>query len=1430
MPGIILKGRGSIAPQQSRPTEGPEPGFFDTVAAGFRTTEDEVSSVQEKRRFDAYIELEDSLFDMGYSYKDTRHPDIGLFGLIGGGNAGANSTPDTDRIWAIVERERAKNPAAFAGVAKTREEFDEQTLRRNGGRDTDQQTLARGGMVGGFVGAVGGSMTDPFNVLTLPLGGGGKGVISAALREGITNAGLELIQAPTVAQNRKKMGEDTTLGEVATNVAAAFAFGAGIGGTARYGADNWDKIKSLPKDAQEAVWGRIAPLLPEKMRGTMEWDAIPDDLLPDLTEQLIGRENLTPDERTAIEAMRRDIEVRAINPFDDDPAGQATHIDALGDTMARILADPGSGAPVPSAVAAPARASRLTPSALGGSTALRTGTVDTGGRATLKRRIGIVESGGSNSAANPNSTALGKYQFIKGTWTRLYKARYGSGGLTDAQIAGKRADPRLQEILMDDLVDYNARVLERAGSNGSAGDLYVAHFAGAETAARLLRADRNAPASSIFSDAAIKANGSILRGKTVGEVIAWAHRKMGSDPGPMPRGRDVTADPADPIAALNDEIADIDRQLAELDADGGDITSALDDAPLVNPDDLNPAPLDYSSEIPLPKTPLEPEGPPRGQVDEAVERILPELKRISLNTRQSLNRLDVLARQLDSTEEDVGRALQKLALYGGGGIVVTPGGKFRRMPVRSKPLSILEFVAAGGGLRDVRDPGLGGGESLATVFQQLVKRNTKDGTVTQTQPALVPGFGPLLRDGGRTLDEWGEALHEAGYLGRNDDDRPTVSEVLEALKEEFAGRKVYSRYDMGDVIEAEAQASQRGEFGPGNDPLFDDDYSRATWARDLNFNDDELAAIYELWDAARLDDTIVRDLDELVNDAIDAFIDEQIYAARFDAMMEADPEAARYFDALDEAGYGNAAAADREFAPDSAEPRIDGRDAGEGEPGAADGGSARGAGPAAADRSGPLNPDEQGPLDPDSFAAWDDPNTSPGVQGQADSLEHDLRMAVDPAPASAPTPEPTAPALFQPVALPARTMPERPGQDVPMEQYSPVIWREVSVMRARDAIPGETDNLGGLTGYEMFMADNPDLALGQGANQGVLMEFDSGGLTGKINRAKPGWEVGFIEGWGSEYVVSGRGAKPLQNALRAIRVAKQAIARREFRVDLAPALRRLERAGWVKIESDDFVQYVRPDLARAAEVAEVETPEQIVTRLGMDSTELRDMLYDMGQQAEREYAAGNADAFDAYNKLMQARNNMLDAEWDAGEAGRGVARAAAQQAQSAAIMEFMAKGGRLQSATALRINILTQPDHVRLTPAGMVQIRDGSKWANLTPDQLERLAAQAGWKPDAAPEASAADPADMFGGATRDEARQALERRGEGGMTSAAPQKPVGSDGGLFDTGARDQTEFRLDVDGPTMKGEDMLKAIDDEQAAIDAMNACLNPRGGDAA
>lgn len=592
MPGIVLRGRGSIAPDNSRPTEGPAPSALETMFAAGRVAEDDLSITQDLRIIDAYKSVAETLTELGEKPEDW---EVGFFRSLVNTGDRVDGLYDRDAMWDAVQRLKKQRPGVLRDLPEDREAFERSVLNRGGQSQVDAATASRGPGWASLVGGSAVSLKDPANIASMAIGlGASKTLIGAIAREAATNAGVELVQQPIVARNRARRGEELTLTEAATNVAGAALIGGAVGGVAF----KWDAIKALPKEAQERVWGQIVPHLPEKLRGKMEWDAIPDDALPDVAERLIGGDNLSPDESAAIDALRRDIEVRALNPFADDPAGQVAHQETLSDAMRRILARPDAPRP---AVQTP----RLTPAALNTGTAVRTGTVDIGARATVKRRIGIVESGGNNAAANPNSTALGKYQFIKGTWTRLYKARYGAGGLSDAQIAAKRSDPRLQEILMDDLMDYNARVLARAGSSGNAGDLYLAHFAGAETAARLLRADRKAPASSIFPPDAIAANGSILRGKTVGEVIDWAHRKMGSQAAPEPSMRAETAPVDDTVARLEAEIADIDRQLAQPDAVPEPERVAAAIARAGEEDGLDLAPIDYSDELPLPLTPLE---------------------------------------------------------------------------------------------------------------------------------------------------------------------------------------------------------------------------------------------------------------------------------------------------------------------------------------------------------------------------------------------------------------------------------------------------------------------------------------------------------------------------------------------------------------------------------------------------------------------------------------------------------------------------------------------------------------------------------------------------------------------------------------------------------------------------------------------------------
>jgi hypothetical protein len=141
-------------------------------------------------------------------------------------------------------------------------------------------------------------------------------------------------------------------------------------------------------------------------------------------------------------------------------------------------------------------------------------------------RIRAAESGGKDAARNPNSSAAGRYQFTDPTFLQTYKARFGQDR-PDAEILGRKNDGALQDTLMRDLTDRNARELRAAGQADSDGNLYLAHFLGRQGAVRALRADPSTPIVNLVGADAVKANRSVLEGKTAGDVIAWAHGKMG---------------------------------------------------------------------------------------------------------------------------------------------------------------------------------------------------------------------------------------------------------------------------------------------------------------------------------------------------------------------------------------------------------------------------------------------------------------------------------------------------------------------------------------------------------------------------------------------------------------------------------------------------------------------------------------------------------------------------------------------------------------------------------------------------------------------------------------------------------------------------------------------------------------------------------------
>lgn len=138
-------------------------------------------------------------------------------------------------------------------------------------------------------------------------------------------------------------------------------------------------------------------------------------------------------------------------------------------------------------------------------------------------RLKSAESAGRADARNPRSTATGLYQFTEGTWRDVMRAHPELDLTSDG-----RTDPEQQERAIRAFTEDNRRVLvNELGRAPTVGELHLAHFLGAGGAAEVIQAPNETPAETLVSRGAVNANPEVLRGKTAGEIKAWAAGKQG---------------------------------------------------------------------------------------------------------------------------------------------------------------------------------------------------------------------------------------------------------------------------------------------------------------------------------------------------------------------------------------------------------------------------------------------------------------------------------------------------------------------------------------------------------------------------------------------------------------------------------------------------------------------------------------------------------------------------------------------------------------------------------------------------------------------------------------------------------------------------------------------------------------------------------------
>jgi hypothetical protein len=146
----------------------------------------------------------------------------------------------------------------------------------------------------------------------------------------------------------------------------------------------------------------------------------------------------------------------------------------------------------------------------------------------LLNKIVKAESAGNPNAKAKTSSASGLFQFTNGTWAQMVR-KYGK----EANISFKdKNDVRSQWYMAEKLTQENESLLNRKiGRQPTGGELYIAHFLGADKASKLInKKDANVVAALVFPKEA-KANKPIffhINGKprTVAEVYNVLTRKV----------------------------------------------------------------------------------------------------------------------------------------------------------------------------------------------------------------------------------------------------------------------------------------------------------------------------------------------------------------------------------------------------------------------------------------------------------------------------------------------------------------------------------------------------------------------------------------------------------------------------------------------------------------------------------------------------------------------------------------------------------------------------------------------------------------------------------------------------------------------------------------------------------------------------------------
>ena len=854
---VLQESRGPMPTRASQGPPGEDLGFFGTIGASFEAVAADSTMATDNEFRSRYDEIVQSLRDVtGKPYDNWMR-----------GSRGGRAAMSYDEVWQEVLA--AKADGHFADLPDTRAEFDDMVLTQFRDRvERAERNAAEGGFIANFIGGTAGAFRDPGNLLTLAFGGFGKTVAQRVGTAGVSQIAIQLGLLPSIQNERELQGRrDLTAEEGAMMVLFAGAGGAGFQGFAE-GARV--AAPALFRRLPEPVQRRLNP------EGAREADIV-DAMIEDVEQR---GDLATQAERDAASLLSERRRERQQSLLGDNGASRELDDNLMAEAMDELMSRPAPER-------APQASSRTEPVPFG----------DDGAEARFMVKVRRAESGGDDAAKNPQSSATGRYQFINSTWLRMYVSRFGRNGLSDEQILAKRGNGAIQDQLMRDLTAENAAFLRSQGQAVTEGNLYLVHFAGPGNAKKLFDAPPNARVEDVLPAGVIEANG-FLRGMSASDAIRWAHGKMGK-PG-LPPSAGARAQVKDGIGGA------IARNQAEADAIQDQLDEALtaEDAArrAMQADPEDPALAAIEAEPVMVRSegddvldesiaPLSPDAEPEAtfRANELVET----MRELVEDTKVNLNDMEALAKRIGADASEVESALDRLVGMGNlnrayrtvsngqGGTTKKRVGKFMRKRQSSyMPRDYIGQLAALGGI----EPNGLGAREVARLEAAGLPVKGHDLRNSGHFDQFIPGVGPLLRPGGRGLDEIGEELWERGVFR----ERPTEREVMDWFEDVLANKREIDP-ETGLPFDDATEAFERFGF-PSEGAYLEyrgmaDNAARAILGRDLTdaefkaaealedqmagFYDSRLGQSADEWMEERLASAILANVEREVDDLLD---------------------------------------------------------------------------------------------------------------------------------------------------------------------------------------------------------------------------------------------------------------------------------------------------------------------------------------------------------------------------------------------------------------------------------------------------------------------------------------------------------------------------------------------------------------------------------